>query len=118
MLYTIGGGGLSFGASFFIGSVLSRRFDDADQGRTAMWTTAAAGTVLGTILFAKAGAKHDRYIAIEKIREQRIELAKKQAKQERLKRMELQEELKKMKAERKKQDEEIMLLKKNGRDEK
>ena len=114
LLYSIGGGGVSFGASFFLGSLLNRRFEDVDQGRTAMWTTAAVGTILGTTLFAKSGAKHDRNIAIDKIREQRIELAKKQAEQERLKRKKLHEELKKMKAERKKQDEEIMLLKKKA----
>ena len=111
LLYTLGGGGLSFGLSFFLGSLINRSMDDIDQGKTAMCSTAAGGTVLGTILFASAGAKRDRHVAIEKIRDQRIELAKKHTQQERLKRKKIQEELEKLKAERKKQEEEILRLK-------
>ncbi len=111
LLYTLGGGGLSFGTSFFLGSLINRSMDDIDQGKTAMWSTAAAGTILGTTLFAKAGAKRDRRIAVEKIRDERVELAKKQAIKDRLKRKKVQEELEKLKAERKKQEEEIRRLK-------
>lgn len=111
LLYSLGGCGLSFGASFFLGSLINRGMDDIDQGKTAMWSTAAAGTILGTTLFAKAGAKRDRHIAVENIRDERVELAKKQAIQDRLKRKRVQEELEKLKAERKKQEEEIQRLK-------
>ena len=111
ILYTLGGSGLSFGASFFAGSLLSRGIDDVDRGKNFMWATAATGTILGTALFAKAGYKRDRNVAIEKIREQRIELAKKKAEIERQKRKKIQDELRKIKAERKKQDEEILKLK-------
>jgi len=111
LLYTLGGGGLSFGASFFLGSLINRSMDDIDQGKTAMWSTAAVGTVIGTTLFAKAGAKRDRFAAIEKIRDQRVELAKKHAEQDRVKRKKIQAELDKLKAERKKQEEEILRLK-------
>jgi uncharacterized membrane protein YhiD involved in acid resistance len=76
-----------------------------------MWATTAVGTVAGTTFFAKAGAKRDRFVAVEKIREQRVELAKQQVEQERLKRLKIQEELQKVKEERKRQDEEISKLK-------
>ncbi len=111
LLYTIGGGGLSFGASFFIGSLLNRRSEDVDQGKRIMWSTAGIGTIAGTILFARAGAQRDRLLAIEKIREERLEIAKKQAEQDRLKRLKIQKELQQIKAERQKQDEEISRLK-------
>jgi KaiC/GvpD/RAD55 family RecA-like ATPase len=111
LLYSIGGAGLSFGASFFVGSLLNRSLNDVDLGRTVMWATTAVGTVVGTTFFAKAGAKRDRFVAVEKIREQRVELAKQQVEQERLKRLKIQEELQKVKEERKRQDEEISKLK-------
>jgi len=110
LLYAIGGGGISLGASFFIGSLINRGIDDVDQGNNAMWATTAVGTTIGTILFSRAGSQKDRLAAIDQIREYRYELAKKQAEKERLKRKKIQEEIQRLKAERQKQNEEMKKL--------
>ncbi len=109
-LFAIGGGGLSFGASFFAGSLINRGTEDVEQGKQLMWATTAVGTTVGTFLFARAGARRDRLVAIETIRNQRFEEAKKLAEQERLKRKKIQDELEKLKAERKQQDDQIKQL--------
>ncbi len=108
--YTLGGAGLSFGASFFIGSLIHRGLDDEDVGRTAMWSTTGVGTALGTFLFARAGKKRDRIATIEQIRDERFKLAKSKVNSERTKRQQVQEELSKIKAERDKKNEEIRRL--------
>ncbi len=63
-VYGIGGGILSFGASFFLGSLFG------EDGNTVAVTTAAGG-VLGTYLFIHAGSRKDRKDAITKIRDLR-----------------------------------------------
>lgn len=62
VIYGVGGGILSFGASFFIGSVLGETGSDV-----ALAT--GAGGILGTTLFIIAGSNKDRKDAIEEIRE-------------------------------------------------
>jgi len=69
VIYGIGGGALSFGTSFFIGSMLAGE-DTSKSGGVLIGTT-AAGTGLGTILFVKAGMAKDRKEAIEKVKEKR-----------------------------------------------
>jgi len=114
-LYSLGGAGLSFGVSFFLGTLINRGMsDDVDKAETAMWATTAIGTTVGTLLFAKKGAKRDRTIAINQIREQRIKLAKERVEKEKLKQRKIQQELGKIKAERTKQNEEMELLKKKA----
>lgn len=108
--YSLGGAGLSFGASFFIGSLIHRGLDDEDLGRTAMWSTTGVGTAVGTFLFARAGKKRDRFAAIEQIRDERFKLAQSKANSEKAKRQKVQSELDKIKAERDKKNEEIRLL--------
>ncbi|NOZ62813.1 MAG: hypothetical protein GXO74_14165 [Calditrichaeota bacterium] len=118
-LYTAGGLGLSFGISFFIGSLINRGMDNVDQGETAMWTATGAGTALGTFLFAKAGAKKDRKIAVDKIRKERYEIAQKKAEEEKLKRKKILDEIERLKRERLKQDAEMKrLLEKSKRKKK
>ena len=71
VIYGIGGGALSLGVSFFIGSAI--------QGSgTQLALTMAAGGSIGTILFINAGRAKDRRDAIESIRQRRrsIELKK------------------------------------------
>ncbi len=110
LLYTAGGLGLSFGISFFIGSLINRGIDDVDKGETAMWTATGVGTAVGTFLFARAGARKDRRIAVNKIRKERFEIAQKKAEEERLKRKKILEEIERLKAERRRQDEELKKL--------
>lgn|GEM_PF-517293 len=68
LIYGIGGGALSFGASFFIGSLAAQ---DSASGGTVLATSTLAGGGLGTYLFVRAGEAKDRKEAIEKIREKR-----------------------------------------------
>lgn len=69
LIYGIGGGALSVGASFFIGSLIANSSESS--GGTALAASTAAGGGLGTYLFVRAGKKKDRKEAIERIREQR-----------------------------------------------
>ena len=67
-VYGIGGGLLSFGTSFFVGSLISK---DLDNGSTVLAAATGAGGTLGTILFVRTGSSRDKKIAIEKIRDER-----------------------------------------------
>jgi len=115
LLYTIGGVGLSFGASFFIGSLINRNADDVDEGKQLMWGTTVVGTATGTYLFAKAGRKRDRLLAIEELREQRFKLAKERYDSQKMKSDSIRKELEKEKAERAKQQEELKRLKEKAK---
>lgn len=110
LLYTVGGVGLSFGASFFIGSLIHRNLDDAENGGKVLWGTTALGTAAGTYLFAKTGKKKDRYFAIEQIREERFKAARNQIDDRKKRRDSIQQQLEKEKAEREKQQQELKLL--------
>jgi len=110
-LYTIGGGSLSFGASFFIGSLLHRGLDDEKNGTKILWGTTGLGTITGTLLFARVGRKRDRLFAIEKLREQRYEIAKKQYHNHKIKHETVQQQLERERAERARQEQELRLLK-------
>jgi hypothetical protein len=69
VIYGIGGGALSVGASFFVGSLIANSSEKS--GGTALAASTAAGGGLGTFLFVRAGKKKDRKEAIERIREER-----------------------------------------------
>lgn len=118
LLYTIGGAGLSFGASFFIGSLIHRGLDNEENGNKILWGTTALGTAAGTCLFAKTGKKRDRFTAIENIREQRFEIAKTRYENEKSKHQSVQEQLEKEKAERARQEKELKLLKEKVKNKK
>jgi hypothetical protein len=65
VVYGIGGGLLSIGGSFFLGSIIGKN-------STPLWAaTTGTGGILGTVLFTSAGKARDRKIAIEEIREKR-----------------------------------------------
>ena len=110
LLYTIGGTGLCFGASFFIGSLIHRKLDDNENGGKILWGTTALGTAVGTYFFAMTGRKRDRYLAIEQIREQRFETARNQIENQKKKRNSIQQQLEQEKARREKQEQELRLL--------
>ena len=114
-LYTVGGMGLSFGASFFIGSLVHRSTDDTEQANRLMWGTTALGTVAGTYLFAKSGRNRDRILAVETIREQRFNLARKKYDSQKMKSSAIRQQLEKEKAERQRQQEELNRLKQRAK---
>lgn len=69
VVYGMGGGALSTGVSFFIGSLASKSMDE--NGGSVLMATTVGGGGIGTILFTLAGKKKDRKVAITKIREKR-----------------------------------------------
>lgn len=69
LIYGIGGGVLSFGSSFFLGSLTSHSM--AEDGGTALAASTAVGGGLGTLLFVRAGIAKDRKDAIQFIRDER-----------------------------------------------
>ncbi len=68
LVYGIGGGIMSFGASFFAGSMAGNSMED---GSSILVPTTVAGGGLGTLLFVNAGKAKDREEAIEFIQEKR-----------------------------------------------
>ena len=66
--FGIGGGLLSLGASFFVGSMMAQ---EAEEGGTILAAVTGAGTILGTSLFIHAGKKQDRKEAIQRIQKER-----------------------------------------------
>lgn len=110
LLYTIGGAGLSFGASFFIGSLIHRGMDNSANRNTILWGTSAAGTTIGTLLFARTGANRDRHLAVEEIREARFNAAKNQFDDRKKKHDLVRQQIEKEKAAREKQEQELRLL--------
>lgn len=118
LLYTIGGAGLSFGASFFIGSLVHRSMDDTENGTKILWGTTAVGMAAGTYLFAKTGKKRDRYLAIDQIRDRRFKSVRNQFEDQKKKRDSIRQQLQKEKAERTKQEQELKLLQEDVKNKK
>lgn len=92
VLYMLGGSALSFGASFFIGTLVDRGLDDSDD--VALWATTGAGTLIGTLIFAHQGRKRDRNQAIEFIKEKRKREASEKLTQEKTKQQKIEEQIK------------------------
>lgn len=101
-LYTIGGGALSFGASFFLGSMVHRSTNSDD--RTALWAITGAGTVIGTVLFAHNGNVRDFNHAVEIVKDSRQQGIEQDIEKEREKQETLTAERKKLEDERKRQE--------------
>jgi hypothetical protein len=68
VVYGIGGGALSVGTSFFLGSLAGQ---DSVSGSTVLTASVIGGGGLGTFLFVRAGKAKDRKVAIETIRDKR-----------------------------------------------
>ncbi len=102
MLYTVGGSALSFGASFFLGSMVHRSTNSDD--RTALWAITGAGAVIGTALFAHNGKVRDFNHALEIVKDSRQEGIQENIVKEKQKQDTLAEERKKLADERKRQE--------------
>ncbi len=100
-LFTVGGGALSFGASFFAGAIIDR---DANSDHTKLWAITGAGTVIGTALFAHNGSARDYNLAVEAVKDSRKESASSDITQEQEKQKQLADEKQKLEEERKKQE--------------
>ncbi len=101
VLYAMGGGLLTFGLSLFVGSMASRASNDS---KAVLWGTTSAGTTLGTAIFATIGARRDRTLAIERIKDRRQQLAGQELEKERQKRARIEAEKRALEAERKRQE--------------
>ena len=101
--YTAAGGALSFGISFFAGTLITRAVDKS-QNSPELWATTGVGTVLGTVLFAQHGKSRDRSKAIETVKEKRKEKAARQLTVEKAKQDQVEEKLKDLKSLRAKQE--------------
>ena len=101
-LFTIGGGALSFGASFFAGALVDRNASDDDH--KALWIVTGVGTVIGTALFAHSGRVRDFNLAVEEVKETRKEGAGQLIVEEQKRQKKLASEKKKLEDERKKQE--------------
>ncbi|MFQ5631332.1 MAG: hypothetical protein ACE5I1_21375 [bacterium] len=102
VLYAIGGGALSFGASFFLGSLVDRAADN--ENNTALWLTAGIGTAIGIAYFAHAGKTRDHNLAVLAAREDRKTNIAQKLTTEKEKRQKIEEEKRQLLMEREKQE--------------
>ncbi|MBN2012474.1 hypothetical protein JW960_24305 [candidate division KSB1 bacterium] len=109
-LFTIGGAALSFGTSFFAGSLLQRGLASDDSTNAVMWGVTGVGTIAGTGWFFHKGKTKDRAVAIEAIRDYRYRLAEKEMEKNKGRKQEVSQEMEKIKQERARQDEELKRL--------
>lgn len=109
--YLLGGSALSFGASFFIGSLIDRQVSEEGEQGPMMWGIAGAGTVLGGTVFSMLGNKKDTIAAIEKVRDQRRKEAATDLVKEKERQRLIKDELKKLEKEREQQEKEMKDLK-------
>ena len=110
VLYTIGGTALSFGASFYLGNFLKRHVSSGQDA--VMWGTTGLGTAVGMVAFANAGARRDRLLAVEKIKDYRKKLAEQKLQQEESRKERLRKELERLKKEKAEKEKELERLKK------
>ncbi len=102
LLFTIGGGALSFGASFFIGSLIDRGADSANQ--SALWITTGIGTAAGLLYFAHQGKVRDFNYAIEEIKAERIKSVASELDKERQRRAMIEKQKRELIEARKRQE--------------
>ena len=108
--YTLSGGLVSAGASFFLSSMIARSSsDDIDAPVTIAGT--AAGTLVGGYLFSRWGKQKDREEAIDNIRLSRGSENLSGIEAEREKQEQLEKQLQRIKEERQQQEDEIKKLK-------
>ncbi len=109
--YTISGGLVSAGASFFLSSMIAKSSSDDIEDPIILSGT-AAGTVLGAWLFSRVGSKKDKLDAVDSIRLARAGKSLNGVEEEIEKQKRVQMELEKLKKEREDQEAEIEKLRK------
>jgi uncharacterized protein YlxW (UPF0749 family) len=113
-LYTLGGGALSFGASFFAGAMIERGVESED--RAVLWSVTGVGTVVGTLIFAHNGKVRDYNLAVEAVKDSRQQELGKKIKGEQQRQETLSTERKRLEDERKRQEAERAKLLEQIRD--
>ncbi|NLP09058.1 hypothetical protein GX408_01540 [bacterium] len=110
LLFSVSGGILSLGTSFFLSSMASRALGDDDRD-AVLYGGTATGTAAGVLLFSRIGSKKDRQHAIQQIRRERaVAQGQRDLNGEVKKREHVQTELEKLRQERAAQDAEIRRL--------
>lgn len=108
VLYTVGGGALSLGASFFFGSLIDRRMGEGNH--TALWLVTATGTALGAFIFHQHGRTRDFNAAVEQVTEERRSRASAQISEEEKRQSAISEDIRRLEEERRRQEEERQRL--------
>jgi len=110
LLFSISGGILSLGTSFFLSRMVSRALGDEDRD-AVLYSGTATGAAAGALLFSRLGANKDRQQAIQQIRRERaVAQGQRDLNGEVKKRQHVQTELEKLRQERADQDAEIKRL--------
>lgn len=97
LIYSIGGGVLSFGVSLFISSIVYRGTGEDFQVANPI---SIGGGVVGTALLFWQGKKRDRVLALERIKDQRKLAAEQELKKKRAERDQLRRQLEQLKLEK------------------
>jgi len=108
-LFTLSGGALSLGTSFFLSSMASRAADE-DAHDTIVNSGTAAGTLIGTWLFARAGKKRDYDQAVATIRVKRGASPAQNIETEKAKQKRIQKEMNELQKQREAQEAELKRL--------
>jgi hypothetical protein len=108
-LFTLSGGALSLGTSFFLSSMASRATAD-DAHNTIVYSGTAAGTLIGTWLFARAGKKRDYHQAAAAIRAKRGGSPAQTLETEKAKQQRIRKEMEELQKEREAQEAELKRL--------
>lgn len=106
MLFAVSGGLLCAGTSFFVSSMAARGAGEESRDAITIGGT-SAGTLLGSLLFYRAGAKKDRKVAITAITGSNENPT---IRAERIKQAKIQAELQRLKEERERQEQEMREL--------
>lgn len=107
--YSISGGLISLGLSFFTSAMISRQQDE-DKRDAVIYGGTAAGTVVGTSIFAILGARKDRQDAINNLILSRQGVRPEEEWKGIRNELEVREEIEKLKEEHDRQQEEIKKL--------
>ncbi len=111
-LYSLGGTALSFGVSFYLGSMAKRGLQEHQTDNTLTVATTAAGTALGAIFFALKGDRKDRQYAIQQLMAERRRASEAELEAERARKARIEAELEKLRKQQQAQEREIEALQK------
>ncbi|MDZ7337153.1 MAG: hypothetical protein ONB30_01290 [candidate division KSB1 bacterium] len=112
LLHALGGTALSFGISFYTGSMLQRGLQEDPTDNTLRIAVTSVGTAIGALFFAHKGDNRDRQLAIQQIRRERAIAAEQELEAERRRKAQVEAELERLRREQETQEREIEALRK------
>ncbi|MBN2410253.1 hypothetical protein JXQ31_01090 [candidate division KSB1 bacterium] len=110
-LFTVSGGALSAGVSFFLSSMIARSQGE-DTNAPIITTGTITGTVIGGYLFSRLGSQKDKNNSIDKIRIARAGQKLNNVIEDKSKKDQLEQEIEKLRIERERQEAELQELRK------